>query len=432
MNAIRHSRLRVDLNAAGAGPLPAAVADVLARWTRVEDRDGSFELHVRLQDVLYGQLPARLGALLGAPAADTLACGGAAQVFAAVMSRLPLSPRDRVWVSPYESPAHLAALSALRARTGCHIDVIALGPDGDLDVSWMARHLDDDVALVCLPYVSAACGTVHPVEEVGRLLAGRRCLYAVDASYAVGQLPVDVAGIGCHLLVGDGWRFLRGPQSAGFAYAAPRLHEVLAPHGGLPSSPASVPALAALNTALAHHATTAAATSDTAHLTSLLRTAVHHSPGTELIAPGRHHSGIVTFRHDELPAALLRRRLADRGVLVGKIVADESPLYLPRRGITTAVRAGVHHDTTPRDIALFADALRDAIAQGLPQPTARARQGALRTVQFTAPIEPAPRARRALRAVPAPVGTPISACVPLPSSVPAPMSCVGQDPQLCR
>ncbi|MET7442004.1 aminotransferase class V-fold PLP-dependent enzyme, partial [Streptomyces sp. NPDC005568] len=403
-------------------------------------------------------------------------CGGGDQAFTAVMSRLPLNPGERVWVSPYASPAQLSALVALRARTRCRIEVIAQDADGEVDVAWMARHLDEDVALVCLPYVSAVCGTVQPVHEVGALLAGHRCLYAVDASHAVGQLPLDVAAFGCDLLTGDGWRFLRGPHSAGFAYTAPRLHEVLAPHGGLPPLPAPAPALAALNTALTHHPTTGAnsaagpglstdsdpgnsngvsdgtnpstdlgtAGCDTGadvgtgaqigRLTSLLRVAVCSSAGSELIAAGGRQSGIVTFRHAQVPAAVLRRRLADRGILVDKIVADESPLYLPRRGITTAVRASVSHDITPGDITRFANALHDAIAQGHSQPTPHTPSIPFAaSAPGTAPTPPSlhtPSSRRTASALRAPVtlravpALPTDAeceSAPLPASVPAPV-----------
>ncbi|MEU7305730.1 aminotransferase class V-fold PLP-dependent enzyme [Streptomyces sp. NPDC007206] len=372
--------------------MPAAVLEVLTEWTRFEDRYGPFELEARLDDVLNREIHERLAALLGAPPGDTVVCTGSADAFAAVLSRLPLDPGDRVWTTPYESAANLAALFALRARTRCRLEVVPLRPDGDLDLAWMARHIGDDVALVCVPYVPASCGIVNPVEDVGRILAPHRCLYAVDASYAVGQLPVDVARVGCHLLTADGWRFLRGPQSVGFACAAPRLRQVLAPHGGLPLAPPPGAAVAALNKALALR-TPAPAPED---LASRLRAAVENTPGTELITPGRVQSGIVTFRHEELPAALVRRRIADRGVVVGKTVAQETPLYLPGRGVVTAVRASVHPDNSAEDIERFADALQDAVAEGRP------RLARVPRPLFTAPaVRAVPSAPR----VPAVVGS---------------------------
>ncbi|MEU8975735.1 aminotransferase class V-fold PLP-dependent enzyme [Streptomyces monashensis] len=359
-----HGDRRVHLNAAGLGRMPAAVHAVLTEWSRFEDRYGPYESADRLDDVLHREIHERLGALLGAPSGDTVMCTGSADAFAAVLSRLPLGARDRVWTTPYESADNLCALFALRARTRCRLEVVPLRRDGDLDLEWMAQHIGDDVALVSVTHVPAGCGIVNPVAEIGRILVSHRCLYAVDASYAVGQLPVDVGRIGCQLLTGDAWRFLRGPESVGFAYVAPQLRKTLAARGGVPPAVPDAARVAALNTALAEHA----AAAPYEDLGPALRAAVERVPGTELIAPGRNQCGIVTFRHENLPAAPVRRALADRGVAVWKTVAQETPLYLPGRGVVTAVRASVHHDNTAEDVELFADALLDVVTEARPRP----------------------------------------------------------------
>lgn len=373
----------IHLNSAGLGRMPAAVRAVLTEWTRHEDRYGPHELQEHLADVVQPELDGRLAALLGVPVGTTELFGSGADAFAAVVARLPLGPRDRIWTTPYESAAHLTALLALRDRTRCGLQVVPLRPDGDLDLEWMARHAGDDVALVSVAHVPAGCGIVNPVEDIGHLLAPHRCLYAVDASYAVGQLPVDAGRIGCHLLTGDGWRFLRGPRSVGFAYAAPELRSVLAPR-----VPPDGAAVVALNAALGEHAPVAGYED----LLPALRAAVEEAPGTETIAPGRIQSGILTFRHGELPAAVVRRRLAARGVGVWKTVAQETPLYLPGRGVTTAVRASVHHDNAPQDIGRFGEALREVLG-GRHRPAA----GRPRAVPVPAGHVPQPRRRTTAR-----------------------------------
>ena len=368
---------RVHLNTAGVGRMPATVRAVLTECTRREDRYGRHHLEEHLDGVLHTEIHERLGALLDVPAADTVLFTGAADAYATVLPRLPLGPRDRVWTTPYEGVAALTTLLALRDRTRCRLEVVPLRPDGDLDLDWMAGHIDDDVALVTVPYVPSGCGIVNPVEAVGRILAPYRCLYAVDASYAVGQIPVDAARIGCHLLTGDGWRFLCGPQGVGFAYTAPRLREALAPPGVRPAVLPPSPAVAALTAALSRRPASGAGHEA---LALRLRAAVEAVPGTELIAPGRTQSGIVAFRHAELPAALVRRRLADQGVVVWKTVAAETPLLPPGPGLTTAVRASVHHDNSPEDIARFEEALREAVATGGTRPA----QPEVRTTATTA------------------------------------------------
>ncbi|WP_143672954.1 aminotransferase class V-fold PLP-dependent enzyme, partial [Streptomyces sp. b94] len=129
----------------------------------------------------------------------------------------------------YEYAGNLISLFELRDRTGCTIEVVPLLPSGDLDLDWMATHIDDDVALVSVTHIPSGCGIVNPVEEIGRLLAPHRCFYAVDACQSIGQVPVSAARIGCQLLTGAGRKFLRGPRGTAFAYVAPELRAALLP-----------------------------------------------------------------------------------------------------------------------------------------------------------------------------------------------------------
>ncbi|MCX4451492.1 aminotransferase class V-fold PLP-dependent enzyme [Streptomyces sp. NBC_01789] len=355
----------VRLDAATAGHTPAAVRAVVTELLRREDEYGTHELEEYVEDIVHTEVPARLGALLSVPATGTttLVTGGA-DAFRETLDRLPVGPADRIWTTPYEDVARLTALFALRDRTRCRLDVVPLDAHGDLDLEWMAAHIDEDVALVSVAHVPAGCGIVNPVEEIGRLLAPHRALYAVDVSYSVGQLPVNAARIGADLLTGDAWRFLGGPVDVGFACTTPRLRSALTDPGPArygqepPRTPHSA-SVAGLNTALLLHEKEASA-APRQDLYPQLRDAVGRVPGTGLIAPGRVQSAVLAFRHDELTAAQLRRELRARGIVLRKTVAQEMPLHLPGRGITTALHASLGHDTTAQDIARLGQAL-DAI-----------------------------------------------------------------------
>nr|WP_282189821.1 aminotransferase class V-fold PLP-dependent enzyme [Streptomyces sp. RPA4-2] len=374
----------VHLDTAGRGRMPAAVRALVADCAAREDRYGPHELEEHLAHVLRTEIHDRLGALLGVPAADTAVVTDAATAFDALVRGLGPGRGDRIWTTPYEGVANLTALYALRDRTRCRLEVVPLREDGDLDLEWMARHIDDDVALVSVVHVPSGRGIVNPVETIGRILAPHRCLYAVDASYAVGQLSVDAARTGCHLLTGDGWRFLRGPHDVGFAYLAPRLRDMFEEAAAHRPPPQNA-AVAGLNAALAHHTATLTgpAGHDGLRLLPALRAAVEETPGTELITPGLVQSGILAFRHRELPASLVRRQLAARGVALWKTVAQEIPLLDHPAG--TALRASLHHDTTPDDITRFGHALQAVVREERPHPA-----GPRPAARHTAPAPPVP------------------------------------------
>jgi hypothetical protein len=70
----------------------------------------------------------------------------------------------------------------------------------------------------------------QPAAEVGRIARAADVLYLLDATQVVGQLPIDVASVGCDLLTGTGRKFLRGPRGTGFLYTSERALERLDPY----------------------------------------------------------------------------------------------------------------------------------------------------------------------------------------------------------
>ncbi|MFF8940349.1 aminotransferase class V-fold PLP-dependent enzyme [Streptomyces paradoxus] len=376
----------IHLNTAGAGLMPDAVRAAMEECIAREAATGCYETEEALDDLLQDEVYARLAAAIGAPVGDVALFDSATRAWCAVVPKLPLGPADRVWVTPYEYAGNLISLFSLRDRTGCRIEVVPTVPGGDLDLDWMARHVSDDVALVSVTHIPSGCGIVNPVEEIGRILAPYRCFYAVDACQSIGQVPVDVSRIGCHLLTGAGRKFLRGPRGTGFAYAAPELRAALITDfhdlhvarvdsaggyrvtdgsaRGLELAERTTAAVAGFHAALGLFAS--GTPFDHQEVFRALRETVEKTPGVELIAPGTRQSGIVSFRHPDVPAEEIRRRLRLRGINVWKIVGHHTPLYMAERGVDTAVRASVHYYNTLEEIDAFGAALREIAGLGSP------------------------------------------------------------------
>ncbi len=93
-------------------------------------------------------------------------------------------------------------------------------PDGSISLAWLAetlRRRASEIALVSLMWVNNETGVIHPVREIAALCreAGVRC--HVDATQAIGRMPVDLAALQLDLLSFAAHKF-HGPKGVGGLY----------------------------------------------------------------------------------------------------------------------------------------------------------------------------------------------------------------------
>ena len=112
----------------------------------------------------------------------------------------------------------------LAKRTGVEIQVVPETAEGDIDLAALeALILQADrprPRLISITHVPTSSGRVYDAAGVGRLARKHSVLFMLDACQSVGQLPVDVRGIGCDFATGTGRKFLRAPRGSGFLFCA--------------------------------------------------------------------------------------------------------------------------------------------------------------------------------------------------------------------
>lgn len=107
---------------------------------------------------------------------------------------------------------------ALMLRGDVTVEVLPELSQNAPDLTTWAARFGSDVAALFVPMVTAVGGLRYPVEAIGALPRPKHMIYAVDGAQALGQMPIDVAQIGCDAFVSTGRKWLRGPRQASMAW----------------------------------------------------------------------------------------------------------------------------------------------------------------------------------------------------------------------
>src|SRR5262245_60533218 len=112
--------------------------------------------------------------------------------------------------------SHYAALVATQPLAGFEIRMMPALPDGTIDLD--SLQLDDNVNAICTTLIGTHCGNVNPIPELGAIAATGEIPVFLDACQAIGQIDLDVAALGCHVLTATGRKFLRAPRGTGLLW----------------------------------------------------------------------------------------------------------------------------------------------------------------------------------------------------------------------
>jgi cysteine desulfurase / selenocysteine lyase len=227
-----------------------------------------------------------------------------------------------------------------------------------------------------LTHIPTSGGLVNPAAAVGSVARDAGVLYLLDACQSAGQLPLDVAELGCDFLSVTGRKFLRGPRGTGFLYVRRDVLEHL--------EPPSIDVRAAdwvahdryelkadgrrfetweqnfagkLGLTVAIDYALAVGVEriwERIHrLAAALRARLGAIDGVAVHDRGAVQCGIVTFTVSGYAADAVRAAVVTAGINVWVSQLDDTRVDLEARGLDRLVRASLHYFNTEDEIDRF-------------------------------------------------------------------------------
>ncbi|HET7504075.1 MAG TPA: aminotransferase class V-fold PLP-dependent enzyme [Kofleriaceae bacterium] len=165
----------------------------------------------------------RFAQLIGARPDDVAITPSASFGISTAARNLPLAPGQSIILLEEEFPSNVYAWRALAQRCGGQIVTVRRPPDGDW-TSAILEALDPRVAIAALPHCHWADGGLVDLARVSPALQRIGARLVLDVTQSLGVIPLDVTRIAIDYLACAAYKWLLGPYSLGFLYAAPQHH----------------------------------------------------------------------------------------------------------------------------------------------------------------------------------------------------------------
>jgi len=352
--------------------MPTPVFDAITQHLELERDIGGYEAAAASDEAL-GNLYTRFAELLRVQPDEIAFVENATRAWDMAFYALPLREGDRVITHAAEYASSYLSFLQLEKRRGIRIDVAPSDESGQIDVDALSGLITPKTRAINLVHVPTQGGLVNPAEAVGKFAREHGLIYLLDACQSVGQLDVDVAKIGCHILSGTGRKFLRGPRGTGFLYVSKEILERLEPpfidmraaswtgenayklaagSQRFENWESYVAGRLGLAAAVEYALDIGLADIEkrVCHLAGYFREKLTAMDGVTVHDLGMRQCGIVTFESRAEEPIKLAQRLRGNRINVSVTERSSARLDLESRNIASLVRASAHYFNTEEEI----------------------------------------------------------------------------------
>ena len=280
---------------------------------------------------------------LGAPPAGIIYTSGASEANNLAVKGLAALGRAagrHILSTPLEHSSVSGSLEALQ-KQGYEVELLDICSDGTVDLADLKNRLRPDTVLVAVTAVDSELGVVQPIAEIAELLKEYpNCHFHVDATQAVGKIPVQFEGVDTMSLTAHKFYGLNG-----IGLLLKRRNLALEPliHGGesttiYRSGTPTVALAASLETALNSAVNELPERSARVKEANLyLRTALSKYPKVRINSPESAIPHILNLSVENVKGTVFQRELDAEGVCVSVKSACSSD-GLPSRAVFAVSR----------------------------------------------------------------------------------------------
>ena len=288
---------------------------------------------------------------------------------------------DTVVVTAMDHHSNLVPWQILCHDRGAKLRMVAVTPDGRLDMADFANALAAKPRLVAFPYVSNALGTINPAAEMVKQAHAAGAVTVIDGAQSTPHLPVDLQALNVDFYAFSGHKML-GPMGSGALVAKPELLRSMPPyHGGgemiarvwddhstwndiphkFEAGTPNVEAALGLAAAISYleRLGMEQVAAHEAELGRLARERLGEIDGVRLYGPDRDRAGVVSFNYGDIHPHDLATVLDQEGVCVRAGHHCAQPL-MRRLGATATCRASFYIYNGPDDVEALAQAVTKA------------------------------------------------------------------------
>lgn len=139
-----------------------------------------------------------------------------------------LKSGDHVLVTGMEHNAVMRPLYAMEKKGVCY-EMIYTDEEGNVSLEDMECKIRPNTKAVIVLHASNVCGSIVPIEEMGKICRNRHIYFAVDTAQSAGSIPVDMQDAEIDFLAFTGHKGLLGPQGIGGFLISPALDDRMEP-----------------------------------------------------------------------------------------------------------------------------------------------------------------------------------------------------------